>query len=667
MLNVPESVKELFLRDGTHKNFRVHFPNGEHADLTNEHIESESVRFSESICSRDELEFGLCEQSSLEFTCFGLEESIKGKIIEAQIEIDVSELIGKEEISGITYPEDLGYPVYAIKYGRFKVDDCKREAGPLCRRDVSAYSEGEWKFPKELIDQMKNYARHDQKPFVLSVESLIRRMFPRSFVDEISIPDTGIYDRMDDIEEFVDGTTVYTIERHSKVIPLKPFGIAAVMFRWSIPTDIYKADEIINATLKSYGIEQTIRKPRMRVVLDIYKDYFKIVNGKYSEIPMNGTEHFEYVFDGQQGVDSVFVVQDVEEYVESKKVTSGYSHIGYYGDYKSDVGYLSCPYKLVLKSNDDILYSVENSDDTIIAYGMDSIVHDIQGFWDIYKRRENPHPLAIVPDLEKKVAYYTSTNARKERVDYVVSEDSLNGFDVGEIISSYCRGEGAFGKFERSGEFKLVELDNMRFYRHPELDPSQLLLPSEKLVPREAIEGRGIYPRNDLYPDWDLILRKDASEEILPRHYSSFWYDDALKDLSNVVQSDYLDEDGNVQQFKVDETNADDEKKVYDLSGDYLIRNSYSNYYKERVTDDGDERPGSYYRFVLVSPAVENLYRANQNAKYCPYELESIGMPWIEPGDSIRIVDVSGAVIQSPVLSRTISGIQHLTDSIEAR
>ena len=45
MLNIPESVKNLFKTDGVRKNFRVRFPDGELPDITNSSIVQESVRF----------------------------------------------------------------------------------------------------------------------------------------------------------------------------------------------------------------------------------------------------------------------------------------------------------------------------------------------------------------------------------------------------------------------------------------------------------------------------------------------------------------------------------------------------------------------------------------------------------------------------------------------
>lgn len=87
MIQIPEEVKQI-LKDGiAYKNFRVKFPNGEHEDITNDNIISESVNLTESVCSQDTLKFGLCEASTLQFETFDV-DNIKGKIIDCQLEVD---------------------------------------------------------------------------------------------------------------------------------------------------------------------------------------------------------------------------------------------------------------------------------------------------------------------------------------------------------------------------------------------------------------------------------------------------------------------------------------------------------------------------------------------------------------------------------------------------
>lgn len=133
MITVPSEIRALLNKDSTPKNFRVHFPNGESRDLINTDIVGESVKLTESFCSSESLKFGLCESPYIEFECVGV-GNIKNAIIECSLEIFCS-----SDVIGSEYKEDLNDYVYTIPYGRYFVDECKRQANTN-RRKVSAYT-----------------------------------------------------------------------------------------------------------------------------------------------------------------------------------------------------------------------------------------------------------------------------------------------------------------------------------------------------------------------------------------------------------------------------------------------------------------------------------------------------------------------------------------------
>ena len=148
MLTVPATIQSLFKDDGIRKNFRVHFPNGENADLTNSDIISGSVRFTESICSKDVLQFGLAEAPRIEFECVNV-QNIYGMVIECGIEVDTSSLSAAQITAIQSDPgdgtlvlagdSDIGYGFYRVPYGVFTVTSCPRSAGAMWRRRVEAY------------------------------------------------------------------------------------------------------------------------------------------------------------------------------------------------------------------------------------------------------------------------------------------------------------------------------------------------------------------------------------------------------------------------------------------------------------------------------------------------------------------------------------------------
>ena len=148
MLTIPDSVKALFKTDGVRKNFRVHFPNGEYSDITNENIVSESVKFTESLCSQSVFKFGLSEASVLEFECVGI-GNMYGMTIEAGIEIDTTSLSAAQitAIQAGTWDgtlvlaadSDIGYGYFRVPLGVFRVEKCPRNHGAMTHRQVTAY------------------------------------------------------------------------------------------------------------------------------------------------------------------------------------------------------------------------------------------------------------------------------------------------------------------------------------------------------------------------------------------------------------------------------------------------------------------------------------------------------------------------------------------------
>jgi len=150
MLNIPDEVKALCSSDIVHKNFHVHFPDGEYTDLNNENVISESVKFTESLCSQQYFKFGLAEASQIEFVAVGI-PNVRGAYIECAIEIDCTRL---GDAWAAAHLPDLSLPFltaqtcfydtklyYRVPYGRFKIDTCPRNHGAMWQRQITAYSE----------------------------------------------------------------------------------------------------------------------------------------------------------------------------------------------------------------------------------------------------------------------------------------------------------------------------------------------------------------------------------------------------------------------------------------------------------------------------------------------------------------------------------------------
>lgn len=134
MISVPYTIKDLYHQDHCYKNIRIHFPNGERSDICNNLIVKDSVSFTESLCSQNQLKFGLCESPIFECEVVGV-GNIKGAKIEVSVEIECP-----FSASGAEWKADLQKYVYSIPYGTFVVDSCQRQAD-MNHRKIVAYNE----------------------------------------------------------------------------------------------------------------------------------------------------------------------------------------------------------------------------------------------------------------------------------------------------------------------------------------------------------------------------------------------------------------------------------------------------------------------------------------------------------------------------------------------
>ena len=122
MLNLTAAEQAVVKSDSAVKNFRVHFPNGELSDLTNDNIVSESVKFTESVCADSVFRFGCTDASVIEFETVGV-RNIMGMVIECSMEFS----------NGMTN--------VVVPYGTFVVDSCPRDHTSLQHRQVTAYAQ----------------------------------------------------------------------------------------------------------------------------------------------------------------------------------------------------------------------------------------------------------------------------------------------------------------------------------------------------------------------------------------------------------------------------------------------------------------------------------------------------------------------------------------------
>lgn len=189
-------------------------------------------------------------------------------------------------------------------------------------------------------------------------------------------------------------------------------------------------------------------------------------------------------------------------------------------------------------------------------------------------------------------------------VEKTIESGSLSGKTV---INCICSLNGCFGHITREGKFRFV------------------LLP-------ENISG--LYPAQDLYPSNSLYPRHTEAALVGKNTYRTCQYEDFLTPK--------------ISRLQIRNTEDDIGAIVGSGSDEYVIEDNFLVYGKGADA------------LQLIA---DNLYSViSKVASYRPMTMESKGNPCIEVGDAIRAT-TRYEVVESYILSRTLSGIQSLKDT----
>ena len=185
------------------------------------------------------------------------------------------------------------------------------------------------------------------------------------------------------------------------------------------------------------------------------------------------------------------------------------------------------------------------------------------------------------------------------------SPESLCGRDV---LKAICEINGVFGHCDRTGMLTYISLQDTGLY------------PSDTL-----------YPGDDLYPQSGWA----AAEEL--EYYRSITYEDYLIDGIDRVQ--VRQEDGDIGAVVGSGSNA------YIVEGNFLAYGLGS---------------------ADLTKLAWSIYDSIAGKTYRPAKIVSYAMPWIEVGDGLRAI-TTDTEIATFVLTRTMSGIQAMMDTVEAK
>ena len=198
--------------------------------------------------------------------------------------------------------------------------------------------------------------------------------------------------------------------------------------------------------------------------------------------------------------------------------------------------------------------------------------------------------------------------------------DEIKGAD---IINAICEINGVFGHINREGKFSYISLKA--------IDPDDV----------------GLYPDPELYPDPSLYPAGDPADWIIDR--SKF---ETCEKESYVVQK--LDrlvickEDGdNGYVYPAD--SRPEGHNTYKITGNFIWYSFTDK--KDTLNIVGNN---------ILSHGIASI------SEYTPCEIDMMGNPCIEVGDSLKVITRLGT-FYTYVLERTLTGSQRLKDSIKAK
>lgn len=611
MIAVPEEVKQLFKRDGVNKNIRIHFPGGERGDIVNDHIVQESFSFTESVCSRDTLRFGLCESSVLQFECVDV-ENIQGCEIEAYCEIDISDL-GQECISSYgNTSDDVSFVFYQVPLGTFVVDSCQRQAD-MKKRKVVAYSkEMEWNTIPNPLERAKiegDITMQYNSPYTYNVAAVVYSnvytdagdRFEEKQLCECSTNLKSCYSTtsktMIRSPDGLSGNAKYSIQIQRKDVILRMATAEMASKLYWLDYEIFQHAEEVRSELKSIFEDSTYggwKRDNYKAIIE------ELIDSLY------GGEYETSKFDSGL-YNKIYINLEQCRYV--------YPFMNYTSEENPRIyeNYLTCiriPYQVIVTiteyaySQYNLYYEKEKNEEIID-------VRDREGI-NIYEILNLPE---IYHTIERK-------ECAEEENTYVLDNSSLS---LRDVIEAFCEFRGMFGRYTRYGTFEFFDLEG-----------SLGVFPSETLFPEE-----NLYPA---YPNAGVLTGS---------HYRTAWYDDEPTKLYDRVSLTYNNTEGKEMYAWIMMVNEEmegyvrDDYQTYSLTDNYLVKNG--TFTAEQIKE-------------ILADVASKI----KHVQYMPADVELIGLPWVEAGDAITLMTADGA-IEMFILRRTLSGIQCLSDNYESK
>ena len=610
MLSVPSEIQELCKQDSIKKNFRVHFPNGERTDITNANIVSESVKFTESLCSRDTFKLGLCESPSIEFETVGV-GNIKGAEIECSIEIYCD-----GDVEGAEFKSDLGHYVYSIPYGVFYVDSCERQAN-MEHRKINAYgkqAQFNWR-TNEFEKQLKLFGWYNNSAkWQFTLDEFFQILSAQYSYKKHKNQMVEHYEEVLRSATYIDDDYYYDITVKANYYSREPFeaneqGIVLIQvnpynyFVEEIDTIKRRISELV-PNISVSAINRLVEPTIDGIAYDSFYYHNTSTTNPITESHEPPTQSYYHKSISHP---SDKLPNIVSAYVYDK---SDATH-----NIIADI-FVYLPYSITIEK------SLRSSSQREQIYYLTSTPPSIKYFYQTIELSDDSLIEFVFEKSEQTKALRTTSSSSTwiTRTEYKFD----GNYDVQDKIEAIVELEGKLGNFGRDGVISLFTLTN----------------------------NFGLYPSDTLYPDTELYPQESNGGFVTRSQYQSAWYDDELAKPYGMVEVTYKDSTTHEDTYlnlliAEDYYDKIDAYRVYSISDNYMIKN---------------------YEFseTQINGFLENIANALKNIRYMPSKVTMKALPYLESGDVINVITKTSG-FETLILNHTISGIQSLKDNIEAR
>lgn len=236
-----------------------------------------------------------------------------------------------------------------------------------------------------------------------------------------------------------------------------------------------------------------------------------------------------------------------------------------------------------------------------------------------YIKYKSSYQYFIFNDTFKAYECITDIAGRKIKVTSANRDEFLN-LDLREYLESELELTGKIARVNRENKLEIIDIKNQ-----------YLLKPSEELTPSEGLKPRGV-----------------IGGSIDKYMYSSLWYQENYSLPFGAVYCKYRNTD-----------NEDAEEVLY-LEG-FSDETDLSTYQVYDITDNSNIKNTTHTQAEIIA-ILQNIAEAVEGVSYVPVELDTVALPYIEPGDTLEVLTENNDSISCIVFRRTLSGESYIKD-----